>query len=486
MEKTKSFLKKNWLAGLIALQPVLDVLAFFTQNAQVTPAGIIRLVILFALPLYLLVTMKEKKRLLIPLAVMAFFCAAHVINCWRVGYLSLVSDVRYLLGVLQMPVLAICFILLLRDEETKAQAIRGILSAAVLYVFFLLLSVITGSHTPTYTFSGMGVCGWVIPSNRCANSIILITLCCFAMYAALRTEKKLFRWALPPVAVFLLVVNGTSACYLSALGLSAAFLFYLLLEPKVKGSKLCWRMAALFCALLAVTAAAYPLTPKVRNDKMEERFANKYRMRADYEIGSTGIDADNMSVEEMLGNEALREKIHKIYRMSLNYEAPQLLTDFGYDRVMEKFGYSLDIGYLSDARRMKRVYAQLTFEDCDTATKLLGFDTTRMYKDSNILDLENDWHAIFYYYGYIGFALYAAFLLYFIFLILRALVKDFKGCYTPLNFTLMLVLVLQLGLAQFSGQLLRRPNASIYTSLVLALIYYQTVTAAKNREGAEK
>ena len=40
---------------------------------------------------------------------------------------------------------------------------------------------------------------------------------------------------------------------------------------------------------------------------------------------------------------------------------------------------------------------------------------------------------------------------------------------------LLLCLMLQLGLAQFSGALLRRPNVSIYLSLVLGLIYYQTV-----------
>ncbi len=89
-------------------------------------------------------------------------------------------------------------------------------------------------------------------------------------------------------------------------------------------------------------------------------------------------------------------------------------------------------------------------------------------------DMENDWPALFYYYGYIGFALYAAFVLYFIYLIIRRLVKDLKGSFTVENFTLLLCLALMLGLAQFSGAALRRPNVSIYLSLTLALIYYKT------------
>jgi hypothetical protein len=37
-----------------------------------------------------------------------------------------------------------------------------------------------------------------------------------------------------------------------------------------------------------------------------------------------------------------------------------------------------------------------------------------------------------------------------------------------------MALALQLGLAQFSGALVRRPNVSIYFALILALIWYQT------------
>lgn len=486
MEKAKTFLKKYGIFCLITAQPVLDALAYFTQNAVVTPSGVIRLVIMFALPLYLLITMEDKRRIIVPMAVIGIFCAAHVLNCMRVGYISMVSDVKYMISVAQMPVLTICFILLIRDEETKKQAVYGVLAAAVLYTVFLLLSVITGSNTPTYLKSGLGLSGWVIPSNRSAVSVILTIFCAFGLYYAVSTDKKLFQWTIPPAATLLLIANGTSACYLALFGILAAFSFYLLLEPKIKGTKLRWRTVAFFCALMAASAALYPLTPEVRNDKYEEMFANKYRMRADFEMGRTGIDVSGMSIDEMLSNEAVREKIYKIYRMSLNYSAPQLLKDFGYERVMEKYDYSLDTDYLGDVRRMKRVYAELTFEDCDTPTRFLGFDSTRMSRDSDILDLENDWHALFYYYGYVGFTLYIAFILYFIFLIIRALIKDFRGSYTPLNFTLMLSLVLLLGLAQFSGAVLRRPNVSIYMSLVLALIYYQTVTAFNNRKGAEE
>lgn len=474
MEKTKLFLKNWWVACLIAAQPVLDVLAFFTQNSIVTPAGIIRLVIMFALPLYLLVTLKDKKRIIIPMAVIALYCALHILNCMRVGYISIMSDIRYMLSVVQMPVLAICFINLIRDEGMKKQAEYGILYAAALYALFQLLSVITDTYTYTYIFSGYGVGGWIISSNRCANSIILTTLSAFALYYAVTTGKNIFAYAIPVVVVAMLFFNGSSSCYLTIFILMGAFIAYLVLEPFVKKTKFRWKNTALFCVLMLAAAALYPVSPQALDVAYNTAVAEKSQTRLDGEIADSGYDVSGMSVEEMMSIEPIRDKMQKIYRISLNFDAPQMLIDFGYERVMEKYDYTTDVNILTDVRRMKRTYAELTFEDCDTLTRLVGFEIAKMGTSEKTLDLENDWHALFYYYGYVGFALYAAFVLYFVFLVLRALLRDFRGSYTPLNYTLVLSLALQLGLAQFSGALLRRPNVSVYTSLVLALIYYQT------------
>ena len=100
--------------------------------------------------------------------------------------------------------------------------------------------------------------------------------------------------------------------------------------------------------------------------------------------------------------------------------------------------------------------------------------------------MENDWPALFYYYGYIGLALYAGFVLYFIALVMKRLIRDFKGSFRLLNFALFICLILQIGLAEFSGEMLRRPNVSIYMAAVLALIYYQTHSSGDEAALEEK
>jgi hypothetical protein len=107
----------------------------------------------------------------------------------------------------------------------------------------------------------------------------------------------------------------------------------------------------------------------------------------------------------------------------------------------------------------------------------VGFEVSEMGPDGydGSYDMENDWHAIFYYYGYLGFALYAAFVLYFLLRVGRKLRKSgLRNCLTMENFFLLLTLGLIIGLAHFSGATLRRPNVSVWMSLVLALIYYAT------------
>ena len=122
---------------------------------------------------------------------------------------------------------------------------------------------------------------------------------------------------------------------------------------------------------------------------------------------------------------------------------------------------------------MERSYSAMIFEDSDLLTKLVGFEVSNVGFEGTY-DMENDWPAIFYYYGYLGFALYIGFLLVFLLRVLKKLLRDFKGSFTADNFTLLLTLALQFGLAQFSGAILRRPNVSVYMALILGLIWFQT------------
>ena len=160
---------------------------------------------------------------------------------------------------------------------------------------------------------------------------------------------------------------------------------------------------------------------------------------------------------------------------------------FGFERVFEKYNYSLVVSEITAGRQQKRNFAQMVWEDSDTLTKCFGYEYISLimdYKttdpDGNetvqqaIFDLENDFPSVFYYSGYIGFALYLAFIGYFALLIIVGLITRFNKLFTVESGMVGVTFLLALGTSQFSGNVLRRPNASIYLSVILAYIYWLT------------
>ena len=89
-----------------------------------------------------------------------------------------------------------------------------------------------------------------------------------------------------------------------------------------------------------------------------------------------------------------------------------------------------------------------------------------------------------YYYGYVGFAAYVGFLLFILIMILRHAMLDLRGTVSVRNMGLTVMLAVELGLAQFSGAVLRRPNVSIYLALTEAMLYYINVTDFRKKRKA--
>ena len=228
------------------------------------------------------------------------------------------------------------------------------------------------------------------------------------------------------------------------------------------------------------SAAAYPLTPKYKIKQTQSDFAELTQDDFDEGIGALGYDLDSMSNEEKLSNPEIHTALEDYYWKCLWIITPNMFERFDIDEIMLKYDLTTDAATLIDTRTIKNAYASLMWDHSDTLTKLFGIDVSDIWLTGG-MDLENDWPAIRYYYGYVGFAAYAAFILYFVYLIIRRLCRDFKGSFTADNFILLVTFALLIGLAQYSGAVLRRPNVSIYLALVLGLIHYQTAVNPGSR-----
>lgn len=476
-----AFVRNHWLMALIVMQPLLDIIAFWTKNPDGTLAGYVRLLIMVCLPLYLLFTLRgsERKSFIFWMLGIGLVCALHIANTIRTVPVSLGFDISYTAKVAQMPILAVCFMYSIKNDQTRNQAYWGLFFAAGITAAALGLSVLTGTANCTYG-EGLGVSGWVIDDNRCANSIILVTLAAFSIFCAVKSDKPFVNIAVPVIAAVVLIANGTMTCYMSIFVIFIGFAVFLLLEKKIRGCNLNRLAVIALVAVAIASAAAYPLTPKYKIKQTQSDFAELTQDDFNDELGALGYDLDSMSNEEKLSNPEIHTALEDYYWKCLWIITPNMFERFDIDEIMLKYDLTTDAATLIDTRTIKNAYASLMWDHSDTLTKLFGIDVSDIWLTGG-MDLENDWPAIRYYYGYVGFAAYAAFILYFVYLIIRRLCRDFKGSFTADNFILLVTFALLIGLAQYSGAVLRRPNVSIYLALVLGLIHYQTAVNPGSR-----
>ena len=231
--------------------------------------------------------------------------------------------------------------------------------------------------------------------------------------------------------------------------------------------------------LMILGVVIYPYTPRCKVSAAIAKTAASGEIEAT--LAEMGYDVDSMSFEERFNTPEVKEVFEYYYYRYFIGVLPDIFDRFGMDKILTYFRMTTDTARLIDTREIKIAYAALLWNECDGLTHWLGFEVSQLGFDGTH-DLENDWPALYFYYGYLGLALYVGFVLFFLWRVLRQLRRDFRGSFTYENFALLLGLGLQLGLAQFSGALLRRPNVNIYLALILALIAWAT----RERVGEER
>lgn len=459
-----SFTKRNLLFIILASQPFLDVISYIQRDLPTSYAGYIRLFITVFLPLYTLFLVKDKKPLILWFCVIGAFCALHVLNCIRVGYIDFYADIRYLLSVISAPIFLICFSFLFDKEEIKSQILSAItVNIAVIFLLFFI-SYFTKTGLVTYADTKVGWTGFAAIPN--AQSLIIAAVLPFAVYLLLKYCGKFF--PLPLLATcFIYFINATMAAYFSLLLVLAGYLLFLIFRFFIKKDlKFPVYNVIAFTLVISLVIAAYPYSPRYNVDVKEQTTKNYKENLIQSEIVNSDFDPfdDVVSPTE------------EIYLKNID---SALIERFGEIQVLNAYGENLNSSGITDMRLKKRIFASLVYNETDFLTKLFGFEYSNMEYNGKIFDLENDFPAIFYYYGYIGFGLYILLLVYFFLRIAKQLIFDFKESFNSFNFAIFLSFALCMGGALFSGYLLRKPNVSVYLAAVLLLILSRTEPLSK-------
>lgn len=444
------YIRDNLLFLVLVSQPILDHLAYFQGGGSTSVAGYIRLIYTILIPLYTLIVIKEKKKLLTALCVIGGAAFLHILNGFRVGYINLFADVKYMLLVIHMPVLFFCFKYMYKKDETIRQLVNGLKINFIIIVLTFFVSYILKSGNYTYIAYQQGWTGWYLIPN--AQSIIMASLIAFGVYFIMERFKKLF--PVPMLAViFMYVKNGTKATYWSIVLVCLGFCCFLAFEYFIKKStKFPLYNVAMLLLMAGITVSLYNYSPRMIMDNSNETAREEEQIQLEEELLLATDDEDVL----------------------IQYIDKEMIRRFGRQKVIEIYGDNLTAYGLADVRLKKRLFGKLVWEESDFLTKLVGYEYGNIEYDDQNFDLENDPPAILYYYGYIGVSLYICFIAYFVLRLAKNLLKSFKEHINLFNFVVLITLVLQLGLAVYSGYLFRRPNVSIYLMVVLLLVYYRT------------
>ena len=251
------------------------------------------------------------------------------------------------------------------------------------------------------------------------------------------------------------------------------FAGFMIAEKFIKGVKLKKPVVITLLALSVLSVLVTPYTPMYKVRFAQTSFAQLNQSEIDKQLEDMGYEPGGITEEDILSNPEIHQVYEDYYRKMLWSIMPNMFERFTIDEIMAEYGFTTDAQTLINVRQQKSAYASMMWKHSDTLTHFFGIDVSDIWLTGSC-DLENDWPAIFYYYGYLGFGAYLAFIAYFALLIIWRLFKNFKTAFTTDNFILLITFLLFIGLAQFSGSVLRRPNVSFYMALVLGLIYYQT------------
>ena len=433
------------LAMLIMIQPILDIASYFAiETGMTSVTSLLRLAIFGAIMVYAFILSDRKKVYYIFAGILGAYWIVHMLICARDGY-SLVSDANGFLRTIQMPALTLAFITLFQRSERFPQEIGKyfvinyiIIGASILLSFAV--------NMPVYTYyPNVGIKGWFFTGN--SQSFIISVMAMLALYEAYRKKNNIAFIVVMVIAFTLMFLLGTQVAQYSIFITAIAYLVIILWNREKR-----WVMAAALAVAILVTFFARPYSPTQQVSAAEEE--------------------SRLEWEELLQDDKDPDKEPTASENDLEGTILEPMVErFGYEKVLEVYGGSIDAAELMDNRQMKVNFGRLVMAEKDVWHWLFGVEDADMYFEGQTYDPENDFPAVFFYYGVVGIALYVVFLGYFAVILIKDIFKNLKRL--PVDKVLLgLSLVLSMGCAELSANVLRRPNASIFISLMLAYAYY--------------
>ena len=442
--------------ALIVVQPLLDVTSYWlnASGTENTMTLLLRLGLLLFTVVLGFCLAEKRRAYYITTAVLLALTAGHVLACVQFGYAQPIRDLTNLVRIYLMPLTALSFCTLLRRFPELRHKIPGAFALCLLMILLVeLLATATGTDPHTYPNKSLGILGWFYFAN--SQSAILCMLTPIAMIYVLRR----FSGPVPFLIVSLLFMGmlflfatrlSTFGCILIGLVLGVCLLLW---KKRIQG---------LWLLVLAIAfALLIPLSPMANNQK---------QVQANIQVKQQHID-ELVAQDQAAADSSADTQPESVLRSAYQTYLPGLVEHFGLSRTAEAYHYSQRASDICDTRRARLTYSLMLLEESPPSARLFGMELGRWYTSSDSYDVENDFHGIFFLCGGVGLVLLLGYFGWFVVLVFRSFVRKKFALLTPEFVALLVSLVTCAAHIYATAGVLRRPNASFYLAVCLALCW---------------
>lgn len=464
---------------LFILQPLMDVLSFWVAKWQMSN------MLTLALRLLVLAVMvaagfwlsHRKKVYIIAAAICAFIGLGHMIASWQFGYQNIVSDLSNYIRVLQLPLTVLCLITFIRENEVCYDAIKkGIALNLTIILAVQVLAIVTGTEPHTYD-DGRGLIGWFANTNTQSAIVTMAGPAAAAWLYQRKGLKSVWFWITLIGSGISMFYLGTRLAYLGIVAMCFGLAVSMIIV-RIKD----WKKALVLVLVGVVFIGLVPLSPMMGHrvgwggEMGDKQGWMDVMTQEPGEIPEEPVEPDDSVplYDAELVKSLSEEELEKIYQLAPAYEhfVSDFVSIFGVEKTVVLFNYTEDITAMTDLRAKKLLVAKELMDMSPLMVKLFGVELDRFTIKGNIYDVENDFHGIYYLYGVVGLAAMLLFLLWFLFMIIKYLIKNFKRYFTLDAAGWGIALVMALVHCYFTASILRRPSASFYMAAVLTGVYY--------------
>lgn len=484
------------ITALFVIQPIMDVISYWFQvwGLSAYPTLVLRMGILGLTVLLGFLLSSRKKLYFLTAGILAAIAVGHIIACIQApgGYRSPISDLTNYIRVIQMPVTAICLITFLKSHEKAFDGMQlGLMLALVITLAVEILSVVTGTDPNTYT-DGLGTLGWFSNTNSQSNNLSILIPISIAWQLTRKNRNMVLFCLTTILGLLAMFFFCTRLAYLGIYAACIGIAFSIFVAHRQD-----WKVACVFLVLAVLFTVLLPQSPmsihmNANNSAQDERqtYINMQigdDMEAVKELiakennhgkkpyetvhGSEGADSAETEPDKVMTEEERQKLIESLTPVYKHY-VRDFVEIFGAEKTMEMFDYSIDVRDFASVRHKKLMFASMLMNDSPFTSRLFGLNLARFTVGENIYDVENDFHGVYYLFGLVGLAALLAFIGYFVYLIVWALIRNAKKYYTLEAASYGIAFLMCMAHAYNTAGVLRRPNASIFLSAILAGIYY--------------